>query len=65
LARTGQSYIIVYPTKNTRFLLDKIRIKMENPGKKENKEETPKKICLKLSQKKHSHQLPTHPQTSI
>jgi len=34
LARTGQSYIIVYPTKNTRFLLDKIRIKMENPGKK-------------------------------
>jgi len=36
-------YIIVFLTKNTRLLLDKIGIKMENPGKRKenNKEEIP------------------------
>jgi len=28
---------IVFPTKNTRFLLGKTQIKMENPGKKKEK----------------------------
>jgi len=68
---TEQSYIfkviyiaelyIVFPTK-TQFLLDKSRIKMENPGKKKenNKEEIPKKVCFKLPQKKHPNQLPNH-----
>jgi len=55
-----------FPTKNTRFLLDKPQIKIENPGKKNKtiKKKYHKKISFKLLQKKRLWQLPTHPQTS-
>jgi len=47
VARTEQSYRYSFPTKNTRFLLNKTQIRMENHGKK--KENNMKKIFKKES----------------